>query len=96
MIRHMTGISEAKLWERIVLPDRPDLPADLARYVLGLGFEEADHERMAELSRRANQGTLAEAERAELEEFVAVGHVLALLQSKARRSLRSVVAGRPA
>jgi hypothetical protein len=41
-----------------VLPDRADLPDELAQYLLGVDFPEADQTRMEYLSRKANAGTL--------------------------------------
>jgi hypothetical protein len=41
--------SEAALWSRIVRPERDDLPAEAAKAVLELDFDEADRARMHEL-----------------------------------------------
>jgi hypothetical protein len=43
---------------------------------------------MAELSQKAQEGKLSDAERDELESYINVSHLLALLQSKARQWLR--------
>jgi hypothetical protein len=61
----------------------------LARYVLTLGFGPEDQARMADLAERNQDGRLSAAEREELSSYVRAGHVLALLQSKARRTLRA-------
>ena len=45
---------------------------------------------MEALSLKAQQGTLTSKERADLEEYVRVSDLLAILQSKARTSLRQV------
>ena len=54
-----------------------------------LGFEENDQNRMRELAERNQDGRLTSEEREELENYVKAGHFLALLHSKARRSLRA-------
>jgi hypothetical protein len=43
---------------------------------------------MEKLSARAQKGTLTDKERAELEEYIRVADLIAIMQSKARRSLR--------
>jgi len=53
-----------------------------------LSYSDADHKRLAELSHKSNEGTLTPDERRELEGYVFVGDVLAMLKSKARLSLR--------
>lgn len=61
---------------------------DLARYVLDLDFPPADHERIAALSARAQEGALSPDEQEELDGYLRVNDLLAILQSKARQSLR--------
>jgi hypothetical protein len=53
-----------------------------------LGYTDADHARMAELAQKSNEGALTPDERREMEGYVFVGDVLALLKTKARISLR--------
>ena len=62
--------------------------AELARYILTLGFDAEDQARMSELAERNQEGALASEEQVELQNFVKAGHLLALLHSKARRSLK--------
>jgi hypothetical protein len=76
------------IWSRIVKPDRTNLTPEAARAILKLDFDPEDHQRVDELSAKAQKGTLTPAERAELEEYIRVGYELAVLQSKARLSLR--------
>jgi hypothetical protein len=63
------------------------MSSELARHVLSLEFSESDHARYAELSAKARDGSLSTDERAELEEFLIVNNLLAILKSKARVSL---------
>ena len=51
-------------------------------------FDAEDRRRVDELSAKAREGTLSEAERAEMEEYVRVDRELGVLQSKARLSLK--------
>lgn len=78
------------IWSRIVKPERGDLTPEAARAILKLDFDPEDHRRADELSEKARRGTLTPKERAEIEEFIRVGHELAILQSKARLSLKRV------
>jgi hypothetical protein len=64
------------------------MTAEAARYILKMGFRERDHKRMRQLSAKAQRGGLSDEERSELEEYIRVGHMLALIQSKARRCLK--------
>lgn len=76
------------IWSRVVNPERGDLSPEAARALLKLDFAPEDHRRANELSEKARQGTLTPTEQAELEEFIRVGNELAVLQSKARLSLK--------
>lgn len=64
---------------------------EVARSILQVDYSEADHARMAELARKSNEGVLSDAEREELENYVVVGDLLSLLQSKARSYLKKVL-----
>jgi hypothetical protein len=46
---------------------------------------------MAELSARAGEGLLSPAEQVEINNYEKVGHMLAMMKSKARRSLEEEV-----
>src|SRR5258708_1743901 len=76
------------IWNRLFDPELNDLSPELARHILNVGFSQADNLRMDRLSSRARKGTLTPAERIEAEEYRRVGDIVALLQSKARQSLR--------
>lgn len=60
----------------------------LAEGILALDFPEADAARADELNAKANDGSLTEDERAELEAYANVGDLLAYWQSKARQLLQ--------
>jgi hypothetical protein len=76
------------LLERVIDPDSGGMSADLATLVLSFRFPPADHQRYSELSAKARDGTLSSEERAELENYLYVNDLLAILKSKARMSLR--------
>ncbi len=92
---HVTPVnSEAAIFARVW--DRTDagLTPALARHVLRLGFAEADVARMRELAEKNRDGRLTAAEREELDNFVRVGDLLAVLQSKARKLLKRTPSAR--
>jgi hypothetical protein len=78
----------AEILARAVANGRGAMSPTLARHVLGLGFDQADQDRVADLMSRNNAGRLSEAERAELDEYARVGTFLAILQSQARIALK--------
>jgi hypothetical protein len=79
--------SEIAIFGRLIQAQRGNLPPALARFLLTLGFDAADQARMEDLAARNQEGTLAADEREELFNYVKAGHLLALLHSKARKSL---------
>ncbi len=76
------------IWSRIVKPDQANLTPQAARAILKLAFDPEDHRWVDELSAKAQKGTLTPNEGAELDEYLRVGYELAVLQSKARLSLK--------
>lgn len=83
----MIAEAEAAILNRVIAPQAGGLSPQLAEFVLSLDFPAGDHARVKELASKSNEGTLTPAERDELEGYVNVGHLLALLQAKARLSL---------
>jgi hypothetical protein len=81
--------SEIAIFARLIKMDDGDLSRELARYILTLGFGEEDQARMHELAEKNQEGALAPEEQEELQNYIKAGHLLALLHSKARRSLRA-------
>lgn len=80
--------AESAIFERVLLPDDIQLSPEAAGYFLSIGFCESDQNRMRELAAKARGGSLTEPEEAEIDGFEHVAHVLAILQSRARRVLR--------
>jgi hypothetical protein len=81
--------SEIAIFARLIKADEGNLSRELARYIMTLGFEEDDQARMRDLAERNQEESLAPDEKRELQNFVKAGHMLALLHSKARRSLKA-------
>jgi hypothetical protein len=81
-------MEELAILERVIDPRTGGMSAELARHILSLDFPRADHARVAKLSGKAQKGTLTKSERAELERYLNVDDMLAMLKSKARMSLR--------
>jgi hypothetical protein len=67
-----------------------DLSPDAANYLLSLRFDDSDISRMNELSELARLGTLSTADDSELDSYIHVSNLLAVMQSNARRSLRAL------
>ena len=80
--------SEAAILERIIEPEKPTLNRALAEYLLSLDFMPSDHERMTLLSEKAQTGSMSVEEERELDSYLSMGHFLAMLQSKARITLK--------
>jgi hypothetical protein len=84
-----TGTSEVAMFGRILEPDQAPLSVAAAEAILAWVFPQADKDRMAELSAKASEGLLAVDEQEEINNYERVGHLLSLMKSKARRSLKS-------
>jgi hypothetical protein len=73
-----------RLWERAP----GGITASLAKHILKLGFDDEDQARVRDLLERNRESGLTPAEEQELDSYVKVGDLLAILQSKARRALK--------
>jgi hypothetical protein len=76
------------IFVRLLERARGKLTPPLARYLLTLSFGEKDQARMCDLASRNQEGALSAAEQVELNNYVRAGHLLAVLQSKARVAVR--------
>ena len=81
-------IIELDVWSEVIASDNGDMPPDHARAVLSWQFNDAARRHMTKLADRNNNGELSASERDELEAYVHVGQVIAILQAKARLSLK--------
>jgi|SRR6185437_6707702 len=82
-----TAENEVTILARILGNENGQLPQDLARYILNLGFSERDKARMHDLAVRNQDDALTPAEKEELFAFGKAGDLLSILKSKARRTL---------
>jgi hypothetical protein len=82
------GTSEVAIFGRVLEPDQATLDAAAARAILDLDFKQADKDRMRQLLAKAKAGTLTADEEIAIDNYERVGHMLSLMKSKARRSLK--------
>jgi hypothetical protein len=80
---------EFEILKRVLRPEQTDMPAEVARFVLGVDLPSADRDRMEELGMKANRGTLSASEEQELDAYLKVCRSLAILHAKARLSLKA-------
>ena len=80
--------SEISILDRLIETERAGLSASAARSILKIDFGPADRERMHKLAAKAREGLLTAAEQAEIDAYEVVGHMLGLMHSKARLSLK--------
>jgi hypothetical protein len=81
--------NRVSVWDRLLATDDHPLTREAADYILRIRFNEADNRRLEELAERCRLGELTPAQRAEYEEYVRAGLVLATWQSRARMALRA-------
>lgn len=82
-------VNEVDIWSGIISSDDQEMTVPEANAVLRWSFNEDAKSRMEDLANRNGQGTLTESEREELEAYVNVGQVIAILQAKARLALKN-------
>lgn len=85
----MSAGSEAAILSRVIEPDKPELPAHVARVMLQWRFSANDRRRMHDLLERAKAGKLTRREKSEAQNYERVGHLLSVLKSKACTSLKA-------
>lgn len=83
-----TTLLDSRIMAEVVEAQEGDFELDVARAIVRLHFSDAQNEQMRELADKNNRGELTEEERDKLESYRRVGNFLALLQSKARLSLK--------
>ena len=80
--------TEAAILARLIQVGDQELSRGAAEYLLSIRFGEHDVARMNELSELARQGKLTGPEQAELDSYIHVSNLLAIMQSKGRRALK--------
>jgi len=86
---------EAAIWARLMQAQRDELSSEAAEFLLSIDFEEGDRQRMLQLAERSEAGTLSAEEQTELDSYLHIGNLLAVMQSKARLALRRKPNDRP-
>jgi hypothetical protein len=81
--------SELAILGSILEPDKPTFSPEAARAILDLDFNQADKDHMRRLSAKAQEGTLTSREKTAINNYERIGHLLNLMQSKARRTLKA-------
>jgi hypothetical protein len=85
----VTSNTEAAILARIIESDVTAITPDVARYLLSMQLTSADKERVNELSAKARAGSLNQRETQELDSYLHIGRLLAVMQSRARRLLKN-------
>lgn len=85
----VTANTEAAILARVIESGPSAITPDVAQYLLSIQLPPADEERVNELSAKARAGSLSEAETQELDSYLHIGRLLAIMQSRARRLLKS-------
>ena len=80
--------TEAAILARLIQIGQEELSRGAAEYLLSIRFGDRDTARMNELSELARQGKLTSEDQAELDSYLHVGNLLAVMQSKGRRALQ--------
>jgi hypothetical protein len=83
-----TANNDVAILGRVLANGKGRLSSTMARHLLRLRFSDEDMGRMNDLAQRNQDGRLSRSEREELDSFVKVGHVIAILQSEARQALK--------
>jgi hypothetical protein len=79
--------SEAAILDRMIQPGKPTFSPAAAGDILALDFDQADKDRMRDLLAKVQEGMLTPDEQAAMNNYERVGHLINILQSKARCSL---------
>ncbi len=80
--------SELAILSRVIGPENPEIPSPLARMILKWQFPESDRRRMHDLLDKAKRGALSDAEKEQANRYERVGHLISILKSKSRQSLK--------
>lgn len=83
----LTPNTEAAILARIIESDPGTITPEVARYLLAMQLPTPDEERVNELSGKARAGALTPAEERELDSYLHIGRLLAVMQSRARQLL---------
>jgi hypothetical protein len=88
---HRQADSEAAIFARLWEFEDSSVSSEILRHILKLEFSARDKARMHELAARNQEGLLSPQEEEELDNFVRVGDLVSILQSKVRKLLPAEV-----
>jgi len=80
--------ASTQIFRRVIEPETGSFSPELAQIVLDLDFRGEDHTRYEALSAKAQEGALSAEEADELDGYLHVDSLLAILRLKAERSLK--------
>jgi hypothetical protein len=84
-----TSTSEVAIFSRIFADARQSLTPELARHILALEFSDEDKTRMHDLAAKNREGVISAEELRDLDSYIKVADLVAILQSRARKFLRT-------
>lgn len=84
-----TSADEAAIFSRVFADGRRSLTPELARHILTLEFNDDDKARMHELARKNQEGRISLEELRDLDSYIKIADLVAILQSRARKFLRT-------
>jgi hypothetical protein len=84
----VTPNTEAAILARVLETEQKEMTPEIAQYFLAMKLPRSDEDRVNELSAKAREGSLTDAEAQELDGYLHVGSFLSVLQARARRLLR--------
>jgi len=79
--------SEAAILSRVLEPDKPSLSFKAASAILALDFNQADKDRMRQLSAKAREGTLTGDEQVEINNYWSLAFFFFCRRANRRKSL---------
>jgi hypothetical protein len=88
--RLRSDTSQAAIFARLWDSHDHGFTPELARHVLKLAFADQDLQLMHELASKNQEGRLSKDERQALDNYITVGDLLAIVQSKAREFLKQM------
>jgi hypothetical protein len=83
-----TQNSEAAILGRVLTDGANGFSPEVAHHILNVSFTEEDKARMHELAAKNQEGILSADELRELDNYIKVGDIVAILKSKARIALK--------
>lgn len=85
----LINASPVAILARLFDPERIEMTPEMAEGLLRIGFDESERRRMHELAAKNREARLVDDERRELDAYILVSDLLAVMQAKARVCLRA-------